>query len=90
MKCDQCQMLSINGVACHETGCPNSRKTWDGERGEWIRFIECFECGCDVEEGTVCGCDEQSDLDEPSEDTQEDEEMDEVTEMNCDRITAFE
>lgn len=31
MKCDQCEMVSINGVACHETGCPNSRAKWDGE-----------------------------------------------------------
>lgn len=23
MSCDQCQMLSINGHNCHETGCPN-------------------------------------------------------------------
>ena len=30
--CDSCEMCSINGVACHETGCPNSRKTWDAER----------------------------------------------------------
>ena len=24
MRCDQCEMVSINGVACHETGCPKS------------------------------------------------------------------
>ena len=23
MNCDQCEMLSINGHACHESGCPN-------------------------------------------------------------------
>lgn len=22
--CDQCQALMINGVYCHETGCPNA------------------------------------------------------------------
>ena len=22
-KCEQCEALSINGVACHEKGCPN-------------------------------------------------------------------
>lgn len=22
MRCSQCEMLVINGVACHETGCP--------------------------------------------------------------------
>ena len=30
MKCDQCEMLSINGVACHEIGCPNSKKNLGG------------------------------------------------------------
>lgn len=30
-------MLSINGMACHEAGCPNSGKTWIPERGEWVR-----------------------------------------------------
>jgi len=43
MKCDQCEMLSINGVACHETGCPNSRKSW--VNGEWVMLYECPECG---------------------------------------------
>lgn len=61
MHCDQCQMLSINGLPCHETGCPNSRKTWIAERGEWVRFVECWECGSEVEAGTSCGCDEQTD-----------------------------
>ena len=23
-KCDQCEVLVINNVQCHETGCPNS------------------------------------------------------------------
>jgi hypothetical protein len=55
-RCDQCEALVINGVYCHETGCPNSRKTWIADRGEWVLFLECFHCGCDVEEGTYCGC----------------------------------
>lgn len=33
MNCDQCEMLSINGVPCHETGCPN-------EQAELERTIE--------------------------------------------------
>ena len=49
----ECEAARINGVFCHETGCPNQKKTW---RGEWVRFLTCFECGCDVEEGTYCGC----------------------------------
>jgi hypothetical protein len=32
--CDQCQALMINGVYCHETGCPNTRKI--KVDGEWI------------------------------------------------------
>jgi hypothetical protein len=43
--CDQCQMLSINGVPCHETGCPNSKKHWDADRQEWVRYVKCWECG---------------------------------------------
>jgi lipoate synthase len=35
MKCNQCQMLSINGIACHETGCPNIKKVWDSETETW-------------------------------------------------------
>jgi hypothetical protein len=54
LRCDQCEALMINGVFCHETGCPNSKKTY--RYGAWIRVIECFECGCEVEDGTVCNC----------------------------------
>ena len=25
-KCDQCVAAMINGVFCHETGCPNAKK----------------------------------------------------------------
>ena len=57
VSCDQCVMLSINGHACHETGCPNSSKTWIPERG-WIKFVECRECSSDVELGEVCDCHE--------------------------------
>ena len=34
IRCDQCEPMMIQGVFCHETGCPNMRKVWDGER--WI------------------------------------------------------
>jgi hypothetical protein len=30
--CDSCQAIRINGILCHETGCPNTPK-------------ECAECG---------------------------------------------
>lgn len=40
--CDQCQVLSIQGVACHETGCPNS---WiDPVTGKAFQQ-ECYACG---------------------------------------------
>ena len=25
VRCSQCEALVVNGVACHETGCPNDR-----------------------------------------------------------------
>jgi hypothetical protein len=52
ISCDRCSMLAINGTACHETGCPNSGKRW--EDGEWVKYIECRECGCDVRKGDEC------------------------------------
>jgi hypothetical protein len=27
----------INGLFCHETGCPNMHKVWDSEEQEWIK-----------------------------------------------------
>lgn len=37
MSCDSCNMVSIQGVPCHETGCPDAWKTTE---------IECEDCGC--------------------------------------------
>lgn len=36
--CDGCQIAYINGVRCHEHGCPEAWKD---------KPVECFECGCD-------------------------------------------
>lgn len=36
MKCDHCQLLRINGLVCHEIGCPVAWK-------DYLRL--CFECG---------------------------------------------
>lgn len=52
MQCDQCEMLSINGLPCHESGCPNMRARWDGER--WIKQRKCGECGCTVDASDPC------------------------------------
>jgi hypothetical protein len=52
--CDQCELLMINGVACHETGCPNSGARWDKDGREWVRQRVCFECGCTVDADEPC------------------------------------
>ena len=51
-RCGQCEALYINGLFCHEHGCPNEQKRWID--GEWVKFITCFECGYDVVEGEPC------------------------------------
>jgi hypothetical protein len=56
MRCDQCEALMINGVFCHETGCPNTKKRYLAEEDAWVRFFNCFECGCEVREGEACNC----------------------------------
>jgi translation initiation factor 2 beta subunit (eIF-2beta)/eIF-5 len=54
MRCDQCEALMINGVFCHETGCPNTHaKVVDGK---WVKMYECRECGSDVPVGESCTC----------------------------------
>jgi hypothetical protein len=60
--CNHCDLISINGIACHEHGCPNERKTWIEERGEWVRFVNCFVCGFPVEVGTQCDCQEDTEV----------------------------
>ena len=52
--CDQCELLAINGVACHETGCPNQHARWDKASQEWIKTRECFECGYRVDADDPC------------------------------------
>jgi hypothetical protein len=54
LSCPQCEMLSINGVACHETGCPNARARWDATLECWIRQWTCTECGAKVDDGEEC------------------------------------
>ncbi len=52
MKCDQCQLLRINGVVCHEIGCPKAYKgtyyTCSGCGGEFkkknARQVRCGRC----------------------------------------------
>ena len=62
--CDQCSasIVHYGGVSafCHEVGCPNEKKEWVAERGEWVRFVDCFICGFPVEAGEQCGCCEET------------------------------
>ena len=53
-RCNQCEALMINGVFCHETGCPNTKARYDSESGEWIKTRKCFECGCTVDADDLC------------------------------------
>ena len=36
MGCDQCNAAMINGVFCHETGCPNRNKEWSEDENAWV------------------------------------------------------
>lgn len=36
--CNSCQSVCINGIPCHETGCPDAWRD---------KAIPCFECGLD-------------------------------------------
>ena len=51
-RCNQCEAAVINGVYCHETGCPNIHKRLID--GEWVRVRECRECGCEVIGDDIC------------------------------------
>lgn len=35
MRCNQCDSAYINGVFCHETGCPNSKKVYNQDEEIW-------------------------------------------------------
>ena len=54
MRCDQCEALMINGIFCHETGCPNTHSRYDAEDDRWIKQRECRECGCTVDADEEC------------------------------------
>ena len=44
----------INGVFCHEIGCPNTKARYID--GEWVRFNECRNCGGHFPVGEDCDC----------------------------------
>ena len=56
IKCDQCNSAYINGVFCHEHGCPNRNKRYMD--GEWVKVYVCDICGYEYLEGETC-CNEK-------------------------------
>ena len=43
MRCDQCVSCYINGMFCHEHGCPNIKKFYDPDEERWVsedRYID--------------------------------------------------
>jgi hypothetical protein len=52
--CDQCAMLTIKGVTCHDLRCPNFRSRWDAETGTWIKQRTCAECGYAYDADEMC------------------------------------
>jgi len=36
--CDNCNIVRVNGILCHEQGCPDSWRDYK---------LDCFQCGCD-------------------------------------------
>jgi hypothetical protein len=61
--CDRCEMLSINGTATHERGCPNQNSRWDSTRQDWVKQRRCAECGMDVDADDPC-CSAEPSFDE--------------------------
>ncbi len=54
MNCDQCEAATINGVFCHEQGCPNKGARYDRAEGAWIKQRKCFDCGYTVDKDDPC------------------------------------
>lgn len=52
MRCDSCEVAMINGIRCHETGCPNAWKEMIREcrycheefRPTFSSDVACLEC----------------------------------------------
>lgn len=63
--CNSCEMLAINGVNCHELGCPNRYQqptvcAWCGASFmPESRWQKCCEHTCEVAySGAACDCDQ--------------------------------
>ena len=60
IKCDYCELARINGILCHETGCPNMKSDLVIEDNSyyWRKYRICRECGDKVYEDNdyICDC----------------------------------
>lgn len=54
VRCNQCEAVIINGLYCHETGCPNAKARYDMESDTWIKQRKCLECGSTVDADDLC------------------------------------
>lgn len=54
LSCDQCELLSICGVPCHERGCPNTNARFDRDLDRWVKQYDCDECGQTLDVGDPC------------------------------------
>ncbi len=74
-KCNQCDSFSVNGIYCHESGCPNEDKKYNHDTESWESVYTCFECGCEYDNpesaGECCGfIQEEEEEEEEEEETQ--------------------
>lgn len=60
--CNQCELVAINSLVCHELGCPNAHSRWDSDSRTWIKQRECVECGCTVDAADDCCPDVEPDM----------------------------
>lgn len=44
--CNQCEMMTINGISCHEIGCPNHGKSYK---------LSCLVCGKTIRKNNRSG-----------------------------------
>ena len=54
MKCSSCQLMRIQGLICHEIGCPYMGARYDKESKIWIKQRKCFDCGYTVDINDPC------------------------------------
>lgn len=81
VRCEHCQMLSINGVACHERGCPNMGSRWDRATESWVKQRQCHDCGSTVDaDDPCCSAPSECDVDDADEDDEDEDNDDDADE----------